>query len=93
MPEKSSQEQSLDSVFAAALAPAIEADGGELYLVSANDREVHVHLGGTCAGCPGVDFTKRFIEEAVRSNVSSSAKLMLTAGWIVPPNARRVRPL
>ena len=42
------------SEFVAAL---VKADGGELYLVSATPDDVHLHLAGTCAGCPGATMT------------------------------------
>ena len=38
--------------------PLVKADGGEVYLVSVTSDDVHVHLTGTCAGCPGASMTR-----------------------------------
>ena len=50
------------------LAPLVHADGGEMYLVAVGTDEVHVHLAGTCAGCPGASLTReRLLEPAFAS--------------------------
>lgn len=75
------------SEFALAL---VHADGGEMYLVSASADDVHLHLTGTCAGCPGSTMTReRLLEPAVRS-VLPKATLKLTTGWRVPDGAKKV---
>ncbi len=72
------------------LGPLIRADGGELYLVSADDDAVSLHLAGRRAGCPGNTLTsRRFIEPAI-SAVAPNAKVTVTWGALVPPGARRV---
>ncbi len=72
------------------LAPLIAADGGVLYLVSSTTEEVHLHLAGTCAGCPGAALTREdVIAPAVRS-VLPKAKLQVTAGWRIPEGAEKV---
>jgi Fe-S cluster biogenesis protein NfuA len=76
------------SEFVAAL---VEADGGELYLVAATADDVHVHLTGTCAGCPGATMTRdRLLEPAVHTAVPK-ATLKVTTGWRVPEGARRIQ--
>lgn len=68
----------------------VRADGGELYLVSASQDDVHLHLAGTCAGCPGAAMTReRLLEPAVRT-VAHKANVKVTTGWKVPDGARRV---
>ena len=68
----------------------VRADGGELYLVSVTADEVHLHLTGTCAGCPGAAITReRLLEPAVRS-VAPKATVRVTTGWNVPDGARKV---
>ena len=68
----------------------VHADGGEIYLVSATSDEVHLHLTGTCAGCPGATMTReRLLEPAVRGAVPK-ANVRVTTGWRVPAGARRV---
>jgi Fe-S cluster biogenesis protein NfuA len=68
----------------------VKADGGELYVVSATQDDVHLHLTGTCAGCPGATMTRdRLLEPAVYGAVPK-ATLKVTTGWRVPEGARRV---
>jgi Fe-S cluster biogenesis protein NfuA len=68
----------------------VRADGGELYLVSATAEDVHLHLSGTCAGCPGANITReRLLEPAVRS-AAPKASVKVTTGWNVPEGARKV---
>ena len=75
------------SEFVAAL---VKADGGELYLVSATQDDVHLHLTGTCAGCPGATMTReRLLQPAVHS-AAPQATLRVTTGWRVPEGARKV---
>jgi len=72
------------------LAPLIEADGGELYLVVADDSKVQIHLAGTCCGCPGASQTTELvITPAVRA-VSPAAEVEVTTGWLIPDDAERV---
>lgn len=71
------------------LSPLVAADGGVLYLVSFDDGDVHLHLAGTCAGCPGVGMTRdRVLEPALQS--LGKVKLKLTAGWTIPPSAEKI---
>jgi Fe-S cluster biogenesis protein NfuA len=68
----------------------VRADGGEIYLVSATSDDVHLHLTGTCAGCPGATMTReRLLEPAVRGAVPK-ATVKVTTGWRVPEGALRV---
>lgn len=72
------------------VAALVRADGGEIYVVSATSDDVHVHLSGTCAGCPGSTMTReRLLEPAVRG-VLPKANLKVTTGWRVPDGARKV---
>jgi Fe-S cluster biogenesis protein NfuA len=73
------------------LAPLIEADGGEMYLVSISGEDIHIHLAGTCAGCPGSSFTAQTIVGPVLAKVAPKSKLRLTTGWRVPPEAERMQ--
>lgn len=72
------------------IAPMIEADGGQLYLVAADSASVRLHLGGTCCGCPGARTTARWIIEPAVQAVVAKAKVEVTAGWLVPSGAERV---
>ena len=66
----------------------VKADGGELYLVAATAEDVHLHLTGTCAGCPGANITReRLLEPAVRS-AAPKANVKVTTGWTLCYNKR-----
>ncbi len=72
------------------LAPLVRADGGVLYLVAATLDDVHLHLSGTCAGCPGATMTRdRLLAPAVKA-LLPKAQLRVTTGWRVPEGARKV---
>lgn len=70
--------------------PLVEADGGEVYLVSVTSEDVHIHLAGTCAGCPGATMTRdRLLEPTVRG-VAPKASVKVTTGWRIPEGATRL---
>jgi Fe-S cluster biogenesis protein NfuA len=77
------------------LSPLVAADGGVMYLVKAPGSEssgddVHIHLTGTCAGCPGASLTRDgIIAPAVRT-VLPKARVIVTTGPLVPEGAKRV---
>ena len=75
------------------LAALIEADGGRMFLVSATAEDIHLHLAGTCAGCPGSAHTTGRILAPTLARSLPKAKLRVTTGWIVPPGAVRLEPL
>ena len=75
------------SEFVAAL---VKADGGELYLVSATPDDVHLHLAGTCAGCPGATMTRERLLEPAVHGAAPKATVKVTTGWNVPEGARKV---
>jgi Fe-S cluster biogenesis protein NfuA len=72
------------------LAALIEADGGRMFLVSASADDIHIHLAGTCAGCPGSAHTTSRILAPTLERVLPKAKLRVTTGWIVPESAVRL---
>ncbi len=72
------------------LAPLVAADGGVMYVVRADGEEVHVHLTGTCAGCPGAALTRDgVITPAVRT-LAPKARVVVTTGPRVPEGARKL---
>jgi Fe-S cluster biogenesis protein NfuA len=72
------------------LSPLIRADGGELYVVSAAPASVHLHLGGTCGGCPGAAITRdSILDPAVRA-VFPKATLRVTTGYLIPDGAQKM---
>ena len=70
--------------------PLIEADGGELYVASASEEEVHLHLAGTCSGCPGSTYTEKYLLAPIIKTASPKARLRLTTGYLVPKHAKRL---
>lgn len=74
------------------LAPLVERDGGELYLVTLEKKKVKLHLGGTLSGSPAVDVvTERILIPAVKK-VHPKADLEVSSGYSVPEDAERIRP-
>lgn len=89
MPVSSIREE-IERVVREVLAPLISADGGEVWLVSAEDTSVVLHLGGRYAGCPGNTLTKRRIIEPALSKIAPRIQITVTSGVLVPPGAERV---
>lgn len=73
-------------------APFVHADGGVIYLVSATPDDVHLHLAGACAGCPGSSFTRDRILEPVFAQQVPKAKLRVTTGYRIPEGAKKITP-
>ena len=69
------------------LRPLIEADDGKLYLVSANDDELKLHLGGSCSGCPGAPLTIRTLIEPAARAIDPNVRVVVTVGAKRPDNA------
>ncbi len=72
------------------LAPMVAADGGRLYVVQADLKQVSLHLAGRFAGCPGNHVTTRRVIQPLIAAVAPSAELTVTWGRLVPMGATRV---
>jgi Fe-S cluster biogenesis protein NfuA len=70
--------------------PLVRADGGELYVVSVTGEDLHVHLTGTCAGCPGATMTRERLLEPTIHGVAPKLTVKVTTGWRVPEGAKKV---
>ncbi len=71
------------------LAPLLKTDGGEMYLVRFDGDDMHVHLAGTCAGCPGASLTgDKVILPALRT-AAPKLRIVFTTGVKVPEGAER----
>ena len=71
------------------LAPMVKADGGEMYLVRIDGDDVHIHLTGSCAGCPGASLTNdRVFLPALRAAVPK-VRVLVSTGARVPDGAER----
>jgi Fe-S cluster biogenesis protein NfuA len=72
------------------LAPLVQTDGGEMYLVRFDGDDVHIHLSGTCAGCPGVSLTgDKVILPALRT-AAPKLRVVVTTGVKIPEGAQRL---
>ena len=73
------------------IAPLVQADGGELFVVSVDDASISLHLAGKCAGCPGATLTTAaIIEPAIRA-VAPLIRVVVTTGFQIPEGAIAVR--
>jgi len=77
------------SVVADVLEPMIRADGGQVYVVSAGDQAVELHLAGRFAGCPGNSLTSRHVIEPAIRAVVPEARVTVTWGLLVPEGAKK----
>ncbi len=67
--------------------PLVEAEGGQVYLVSADATRVSVHLAGHLSGAPGnALFCRRILEPALRT-VNPEAEIVLSSGCQIPAGA------
>jgi Fe-S cluster biogenesis protein NfuA len=67
--------------------PLVKTDGGELHIVRFEGDDVHIHLSGACAGCPGAALTGNGIILAALRSAAPKVRLILTTGVRVPPHA------
>jgi len=74
------------------LAPLVQADGGDLYLVSVDDSGVSLHLAGRFSGCPGNTLARRRVLEPLIASAVPGALLTVTTGALIPPGAELVPP-
>jgi Fe-S cluster biogenesis protein NfuA len=72
------------------LAPLVRADGGRLYLVSADAETVTLHLGGRFAGCPSNTLAARRIIEPAIQTVAPKVRVTVTSGALLPQGAEAI---
>lgn len=72
------------------LAPMVAADGGRLYVVHADSKQVTLHLAGRFAGCPGNHIVTQRVIEPLIAAVAPDAQVSVTWGRLVPAGAERV---
>jgi Fe-S cluster biogenesis protein NfuA len=61
-----------------------------MYIVKVEGDEVHIHLAGSCAGCPGSSMTRDEIIAPVLRTAIPKLRLTVTTGWRVPEGASKV---
>jgi len=72
------------------IAPLVERDGAELYLVKAEANEVVVHFAGTYAGCPGVATVTKNIIVPILHALAPDVHVTANSGLPVPKGAERL---
>lgn len=70
----------------------VDADGGEIYLVSVHGDDVRIHLAGACSGCPGATLTSRGVIEPAVKATSPTARVVVSSGVLIPQGAELVTP-
>jgi len=85
--------EELSKICREVLAPIVRADGGEMYLVEGTADAVHIHLGGTCAGCPGASLTRDRVLTPLIVAALPKARITVTTGVRVPDGATRIEPV
>ncbi len=85
-------EDELKNVLRRVIAPLIEADDGELYLVPASTKVVHLHLRGRFSGCPGNGLVTQHVLRPVITASRPSAQIQVTSGALLPEGAERILP-
>jgi Fe-S cluster biogenesis protein NfuA len=82
--------EQIDKICREVLAPLVRADGGEMHFLRIDGDEVHIHLTGVCAGCPGASFTgEKVIVPALRT-AAPKVRLVLTTGVRAPEGAQKL---
>jgi Fe-S cluster biogenesis protein NfuA len=72
------------------LAPLVKSDGGEMCIVRFEGDDVHIHLSGACAGCPGASLTgDKVILPALRTALPK-VRVVISTGVKVPEGAERM---
>ena len=72
------------------LAPIVKTDGGEMYLVRFDGDDVHIHLAGTCAGCPGASITGDKILLPALRVAAPKVRVVVTTGIRIPEGAEKL---
>jgi Fe-S cluster biogenesis protein NfuA len=69
------------------IAPLVQADGGEIFLVGIESDTISLCLGGTCSGCPGAQITAASVIEPAIHAVAPTMRVTVISGFLVPRGA------
>lgn len=83
-------EDALTQVCRDVIHPLVQADGGELYLVSLSEGGIALHLSGACAGCPGVGLTSRHVIEPALRAIDPNLRVTITSGASIPAGSTKL---
>ena len=81
--------EQIERICAEVLAPLVRADGGEMYLVRYDGDDVHIHLTGVCAGCPGASLTSEKVILPALRTAAPKVRVVLTTGIRAPEGSRK----
>jgi Fe-S cluster biogenesis protein NfuA len=85
-----SVKEQIERLLREVLAPLVKTDGGEMYLVRWDGDDVHLHLAGACAGCPGSSMTNETVLSPAVRSIAPKARIVLTTGFRVPPGSKHI---
>lgn len=78
----------LYSVMESIVAPALIADGAELFVTECTPTRVALHVRGRYAGCPGNSLAFRNVIEPALLAASSQCRVTVSSGELLPEGAR-----
>jgi Fe-S cluster biogenesis protein NfuA len=90
-----SDQPALVAALETVIAPLVEADGGELYLLplqAAGTGPIRLHLAGRFSGCPGNNLVSEHIIRPALEPLTSDRSIEISSGRLVPPGAERIFP-
>jgi Fe-S cluster biogenesis protein NfuA len=97
MEDPGSERPALLVALESVIAPLVEADGGELYLLPLDSKggtsgpsPIRIHLGGRFSGCPGNSLVSEQIIRPALESVSSKRPIEVSSGRLVPAGAERI---
>ena len=73
--------EKLEALIVETIRPLVQADGGQVEVVSADTKGVVIRLSGMCAGCPGsVYTTSRIIEPLLKKSLGNGIAVQFEIG-------------
>ena len=73
--------EKVETVIREIIQPLVQADGGEINLISVDKNEVVLRLSGMCAGCPGKIYTtSRIIEPLLKKTLGDAVSICFDPG-------------
>jgi Fe-S cluster biogenesis protein NfuA len=82
--------EQITSICREILAPLVKTDGGEMFFVRFDGDDVHIHLAGACAGCPGASLTgDKVILPALRTALPK-VRVVISTGIKIPDGAQKL---
>jgi len=68
--------EKIEELLSEIIQPLIQADGGNIELVSVEDDTIVLRLSGLCAGCPGIPYTTtKVIEPVLKKSLGESISI------------------